>query len=73
MLQQSPWLVAQVLKKKAKGKPGGGPPKMLTKREPCASFFNFFNPPKEPEEDAEMDEDELEELRGALEEDFEQG
>ena len=66
------WPRAQVLKKKAKGK-SSGPPKMLTKREPCASFFNFFAPPQEPAAGADVDEDELEELRGALEEDFEQG
>ena len=46
---------------------------MLTKTEPCASFFNFFAPPAEPDEDAGIDEDELEELRAALEDDFELG
>ena len=66
---------AQVMKKKAKpakGKPAG-PPKMLTKSEPCASFFNFFKPPQEPEDDAAVDEEEMEDLRAALEEDYELG
>ena len=66
---------AQVMKKKAKpakGKPSG-PPKMLTKTEPCASFFNFFKPPQEPEDDAAVDEEEMEDLRAALEEDYELG
>ena len=70
------WRAAQVMKKKAKpakGKPAGGPPKMLTKSEPCASFFNFFKPPQEPEDDAEIDEEEMEDLRAALEEDYELG
>ena len=63
----------QVLKKKAKavkGKPAG---RMLTKTEPCASFFNFFNPPAVPENPNEVDEDEMEELQQAMEEDYELG
>ena len=64
---------AQVLKKKAKavkGKPAG---RMLTKTEPCASFFNFFSPPAVPENPNEADEDEMEELQQAMEEDYELG
>ena len=64
---------AQVMKKKAKavkGKPAG---RMLTKTEPCASFFNFFNPPAVPENPNEADEDEMEELQQAMEEDYELG
>lgn len=61
------------MKKKAKavkGKPAG---RMLTKTEPCASFFNFFNPPAVPENPNEADEDEMEELQQAMEEDYELG
>ncbi len=58
--------------KPAKGKPAG-PPKMLTKSEPCASFFNFFKPPQEPEDDAAVNEEDMEDLRAALEEDYELG
>ena len=64
---------AQVMKKKAKpvkGKPAG---RMLTKTEPCASFFNFFSPPAVPEDPNEVDEDEMEELQHAMEEDYELG
>ena len=66
-------LCAQVMKKKAKpvkGKPAG---RMLTKTEPCASFFNFFSPPAVPEDPNEVDEDEMEELQHAMEEDYELG
>ena len=66
-------LPAQVMKKKAKavkGKPAG---RMLTKTEPCASFFNFFNPPAVPENPNDVDEDEMEELQQAMEEDYELG
>lgn len=62
------------MKKKAKparGKPAASA-KTVTKIEPVASFFNFFKPPQEPE-DEDIDEDEIEELRSALEEDFEIG
>ncbi len=66
-------LCTQVMKKKAKpvkGKPAG---RMLTKTEPCASFFNFFSPPAVPEDPNEVDEDEMEELQHAMEEDYELG
>lgn len=69
-------MCVQVMRKKAKPAKGGragAVPKMLTKLEPVASFFNFFAPPQEPDEDAEIDEEEVEELRAALEEDFEIG
>ena len=61
------------MKKKAKpvkGKPAG---RMLTKTEPCASFFSFFSPPAVPEDPNEVDEDEMEELQHAMEEDYELG
>jgi len=64
---------AQVMKKKAKpvkGKPAG---RMLTKTEPCASFFNFFAPPAVPDNPSEVDEEEMEELQHAMEEDYEIG
>jgi nucleosome assembly protein 1-like 1 len=61
------------MKKKAKpvkGKPAG---RMLTKTEPCASFFNFFAPPAVPDNPSEVDEEEMEELQHAMEEDYEIG
>ncbi|KAK9842272.1 hypothetical protein WJX81_003991 [Elliptochloris bilobata] len=63
----------KVLKKKAKpvkGKPAG---RTLTKTEPCASFFNFFNPPAVPENPNEVNEEEMEDLQHAMEEDCELG
>lgn len=62
-----------MLKKRAKavkGKPAG---RMLTKTESCPSFFNFFNPPAVPENPNQVDEDEMEELQQAMEEDYELG
>eukprot|EP01135_Chromosphaera_perkinsii_P011204 Nk52_evm31s2356 gene=Nk52_evmTU31s2356 len=53
-------------KSKVRGK------KFVTKEVVCESFFNFFNPPKVPEED-EMEEDELDTIREELAMDFENG
>ncbi|CAO3624477.1 unnamed protein product [Mucor fragilis] len=40
---------------------------------PAETFFNFFNPPTIPEEDAELDEEEAEGLDAKLEADYEMG
>ena len=50
-------LTVRVVKRKAKK--GGKNAKMVTKTEPCDSFFNFFSPPVIPTEDDEMDEEEV--------------
>ena len=65
----------QVMKKKVKGKGGKPTGRVLTKTEPCPSFFRFFAPPAVPSSDAEadMDEEAMEELQAALEEDYELG
>ncbi len=36
--------------------------------QPCDSFFNFFSPPELPADDAELDEEEEENLHSLLEE-----
>ena len=59
------------MKKKVKSKNSSG--KTLTKTEKCDSFFNYFSPPKVPDEDMEMDEDEAKELQEAMEMDYEFG
>ena len=66
----------KILKKKPKpgsrGKPSSGKP--MTKIEKTESFFNFFSPPAVPEEgDEDLDEEEVEALQEALEEDYELG
>lgn len=43
-----------VTKKAKKGSKNANP---LTKTEKCESFFNFFNPPKMPDDDADIDEE----------------
>eukprot|EP00274_Cyanoptyche_gloeocystis_P008089 CAMPEP_0196660148 /NCGR_PEP_ID=MMETSP1086-20130531/38352_1 /TAXON_ID=77921 /ORGANISM="Cyanoptyche gloeocystis , Strain SAG4.97" /LENGTH=389 /DNA_ID=CAMNT_0041994425 /DNA_START=56 /DNA_END=1225 /DNA_ORIENTATION=+ len=63
-------ITVKILKKKQKGK-GRKPDKVVTKTEPTDSFFNFFAPPKMPEE--ELDAEEEEQLQEALEADFELG
>lgn len=64
-------LTVKLKKKKKAGKKGPA----ITKTEPCETFFNWFSPPKIPdEEDCEdMDEQAQEDLEEALEEDFDQG
>ena len=68
----------KILKKKPKpGRGGGAKPssgKPMTKIEKTESFFNFFSPPAVPEEgDEDLDEEEVEALQEALEEDYELG
>ncbi len=63
----------KVLKKKGKPGKGGAPAKVQTKVEPCESFFNFFSPPEVPEDDADMEEEEMEALQDAMEADHELG
>lgn len=67
----------KILKKKPKPGRGGAKPssgKPMTKIEKTESFFNFFSPPAVPEEgDEDLDEEEVEALQEALEEDYELG
>ena len=44
-----------------------------TKTERTDSFFNFFSPPVIPDEDAQLDDEELEQLQDAMEMDYEIG
>jgi len=64
-------LMKKKVKPGAKGSKGasGG---VLTKKEKVPSFFDFFSPPAIPEED-DLEEDEMEALTEALEEDYELG
>ena len=59
----------KVMKKKG-SKPGAKP---QTKVERCDSFFNFFSPPEVPEEDDDLEEEEMEALQDAMEMDHEWG
>ncbi|KAJ1627941.1 nucleosome assembly protein-domain-containing protein [Pavlovales sp. CCMP2436] len=52
-------------KQKKKGKE-----RVVTIDEPVDSFFSFFSPPSVPEEGADIDDDEAEELQNALEQDY---
>lgn len=65
----------QVLKKKPKqGRGGKSNARPMTKTETVDSFFSFFSPPKVPEEgDDDLDEEEIDQLQAALEEDYEIG
>lgn len=45
----------------------------MRKARPTESFFNFFTPPPIIEEDAEIDEDDLEEMEEKLEIDYQIG
>jgi len=57
-----------------RGKRGGrGAQQKVVVEEPCESFFNFFSPPKVPEEEEEIDEEMLLELRSEIEDDFDTG
>lgn len=62
----------KLMKKKPKkgAKPDAKP---QTKMEPVDSFFNFFNPPQVPDEDTELDPDEVEMLEAAIEADYDIG
>ena len=48
-------LTQKILKKKPKK--GSKNAKPITKTEDCESFFNFFNPPEVPDDDADIDEE----------------
>jgi nucleosome assembly protein 1-like 1 len=43
---------------------------MVTKREPCDSFFNFFKPQELPTGEEDMDEDEEEKMVERIDQDF---
>ncbi|XP_038710268.1 nucleosome assembly protein 1;3-like isoform X2 [Tripterygium wilfordii] len=64
-------LTQKVLKKKPKK--GTKNAKPITKIEYCESFFNFFNPPKVPEDDEDIDDDAAEDLQNQMEEDYDVG
>jgi nucleosome assembly protein 1-like 1 len=65
-------LTVRIMKKKIRGGRGGAG-KVLTKKEPCDSFFHFFSPPKTPADGQEIDEEELEVLEEVVGADFEMG
>lgn len=59
---------------KKKPKKGARPDaKPQTKLEPVDSFFNFFAPPQIPQDETELDGQELEALHDAIEADFDTG
>ncbi|KAH9297284.1 hypothetical protein KI387_028966, partial [Taxus chinensis] len=62
-------LTRKVMKKKSKK--GAKDTKPVTKVVQCKSFFNFFDPPKFPEDDA--DEKDAEEFQNVMERDYEIG
>ncbi|KAA8534828.1 hypothetical protein F0562_029730 [Nyssa sinensis] len=64
-------LTQKLLKKKPKK--GSKNAKPITKTENCESFFNFFNPPRVPEDDEDIDEDAAEELQNRMEQDYDIG
>ncbi|XP_042398519.1 nucleosome assembly protein 1;2-like [Zingiber officinale] len=64
-------LTQKILKKKPKK--GSKNAKPITKTEDCESFFNFFNPPQVPDDDADIDEDTAEQLQGQMEVDYDIG
>ncbi|URD90719.1 NAP domain containing protein [Musa troglodytarum] len=64
-------LTQKILKKKPKK--GSKNAKPITKTEDCESFFNFFNPPQVPDDDADIDEDTAEQLQGQMEADYDIG
>ncbi|XP_042423755.1 nucleosome assembly protein 1;2-like [Zingiber officinale] len=53
-----------------KPKKGSKDANSLTKTEKCESFFNFFNPPKVPDDDADIDEENAEQLQDQMEIDY---
>ncbi|KAH7287257.1 hypothetical protein KP509_32G047400 [Ceratopteris richardii] len=61
----------KVLQKKPKK--GAKNQKPVTKIEDCESFFNFFDPPKVPEDDEDLDEEAAEHLQGLMEQDYDIG
>lgn len=62
----------QLVRKKAKGR-GGKSGQAAMKYEPVDSFFNFFSPPAVPQGDEEPDDEAMEALQSAMEEDYEIG
>lgn len=64
-------LTEKVMRRKTKKGAKSG--KTFTKIEHCASFFNFFRPPKIPEDDEELDDDIAEDLQDLLEHDYDIG
>ena len=64
-------LCVKVLRKKPKK--GVKNAKPITKTERCESFFNFFSPPEIPEDDADLNAEEVEQLQDAMEMDYEIG
>lgn len=64
-------LTQKLLKKKPRK--GSKNAKPVTKMEDCDSFFNFFNPPQVPNDDADIDEDAAEELQNEMEQDYDIG
>lgn len=66
-------VTVKIKKKKQRNKNGKGT-RVVTKTEPCESFFNFFSPPKIPGPDEEgMEEEEMEQRQMELESDYEMG
>lgn len=66
-------LSVNIVKKKQKKK-GNRPARVKTSEEPCATFFNIFDPPKlDAEQVKKLDQEELEELQAQLQDDFELG
>ena len=65
-------LTVKVLRKKPK-KGAAKNAKPITKTEKTESFFNFFSPPEVPDEEAELDPEEVEQLQEAMEMDYEIG
>jgi len=61
------------LRSRRRGLPTPPPPSLGSPQEKCESFFNFFNPPKIPEAEDDIDEDEMEELQMTLEGDYDMG
>jgi nucleosome assembly protein 1-like 1 len=47
--------------------------KPVTKTEQCESFFNFFSPPRVPEDDKELNEETAENLQDLMEQDYDIG
>lgn len=62
----------KLVRKKAKGR-GGKSGQAAMKYEPVDSFFNFFSPPAVPQGDEEPDDEAMEALQSAMEEDYEIG
>ena len=68
-------VTVKIKKKKQRNKNGKGT-RVVTKTEPCESFFNFFSPPKIPgleEDEEELEEEEMEQRQMELESDYEMG